>query len=76
MQTTTLMDPTPGVTAHPLATERNFITEFRLSWATQHMSYSGSKATLFHHIQVAADTNSVPGCENDEAMISIFNIYT
>ena len=29
-----------------------------------------SKAKSFHHIQTAADTNSVPEYENDEKMIS------
>ena len=35
------------------------------------MSYSSSAATLFRHIQAAADTNSVPRYEKDEAVISI-----
>ena len=62
--------PTPGVNAQPLTTERNFMTEFRQHWAPQHRAYSGITVTLFHHIQAAADTNSVPTYENEETMIS------
>jgi len=62
--------PTPGVNAHPLTTERDFITEFRQPWALQHRAFSGNTETLFHHIQATADTNSVPTHENDEEMIS------
>ena len=47
---------TPGVTAHPLTTKRDFITEF----FANHGLFG-----LFHHIQVVADTNSVPRYEND-----------
>ena len=43
--------------------------EFRQQWAPRHRAYSGNTETLFHHIQAAADTNSVPTCENEEAMI-------
>ena len=62
--------PTPGVNAQQLTTERDFITEFRQRWAPQHRAYSGNTETLFHHIQAAADTNSVPTYENEETVIS------
>ena len=62
--------PTPGVNAQHLTTEHDFITEFRQPWGKQHRAYSGSTKTLFHHINAAADPNSVPTYENDEAMIS------
>ena len=62
--------PTPGVNAQQLTTERDFITEFRQQWAPQHRAYSGNTETLFHHIQAASDTHSVPTYENEGAMIS------
>ena len=62
--------PTPSVNANSLTTERDFITEFHQQWALHHRAYSGNTETLYHHIQAAAETNSVPTYENDEAMIS------
>ena len=62
--------PIPGVHAHHLTTERDFITEFRQQWVLLHKAYSVNTDTLFHHIQAAADTHSVPTYENEGERIS------